>query len=64
MGMPGIVYRLWFMNHGLSVMRRGILNFVGIKPVRESLYGMVGQASDGRRRKWLAQVRQLGGRAA
>ena len=64
MGMPGIVYRLWFMNHGLSAMRRGILNFVGIKPVRESLYGMVGQASDGRRRKWLAQVGQLGGRAA
>ena len=39
MGMPSFVYRLWFMNHGLAALRRGILNFVGIKPVRESLYG-------------------------
>jgi putative NADPH-quinone reductase len=64
MGMPGFVYRLWFMNHGIAALRRGILNFVGIKPVRESLYGMVDQSSDSRRRKWLNEVRQLGGRAA
>lgn len=64
MGMPSIVYRLWFMNHGLSAMRRGILNFVGIKPVSESLYGMVGEADDARCRKWLNQVKLLGQRAA
>jgi putative NADPH-quinone reductase len=60
MGMPSVVYRLWFMNHGIATLRRGILNFVGIKPVRESLYGMVAQASHSKRRKWLSQVRQLG----
>jgi putative NADPH-quinone reductase len=64
MGMPAVVYRLWFMNHGISALRRGILNFAGIKPVRGSLYGMVGKTSDSRRRKWLDQVRHLGGRAA
>lgn len=64
MGMPRIVYRLWFMNHGISAMRRGILNFVGIKPVFESLYGMVGAADESRCRKWLNQVKLLGQRAA
>lgn len=64
MGMPSIVYRLWFMNHGISAMRRGILNFVGIKPVFESLYGMVGTADESRCRKWLNQVKLLGQRAA
>jgi putative NADPH-quinone reductase len=64
MGMPAIVYRLWFMNHGIAALRRGILNFVGIRPVRESLYGMVDKVGDEKRRKWLSQVKQLGHRAA
>ena len=64
MGMPSLVYRLWFLNHGIAALRRGILNFVGIRPVRESLYGMVGQADEDKCRKWLSQVRRLGSRAA
>ena len=64
MGMPSIVYRLWFMNHGIAAFRRGILNFVGIKPVRESLFGMVGNASEAKRSNWLNQVKQLGRQGA
>ena len=64
MGMPAFLYRLWFLGHGLAGMRRNILNFVGIKPVRETLFGMVEAGGDDKRRKWIKQVRALGARAA
>ena len=60
MGMPAIVYRFWFRNHGLAGMRRNILKFVGIKPVRETLFGLVASASDIRRATWLERMRRLG----
>ncbi len=62
MGMPAAVYRMWFLSHGIAGMRRGILNFVGIRPVRETLFGMVANASDARRAKWIGQMRELGRR--
>lgn len=64
MGMPALLYRLWFLNHGVATLRRGILNFVGIRPVRESFYGMVDRADAARHRKWLNEVRDMGRRAA
>lgn len=63
MGMPSVVYRLWFLSHGVAGMRRGILNFVGIRPVRETLLGPVG-AGEARRLKWIRQLEKLGNRAA
>ncbi|MCQ0989326.1 NAD(P)H-dependent oxidoreductase [Jiella marina] len=63
MGMPALVYRLWFRNHGIACLRRNILNFVGIRPVRETLYGMVEAASETKRAGWLEEMRQLGSRA-
>lgn len=60
MGMPSVVYRLWFLGHGLAGMRRSILHFVGIRPVRETLFGMVASASDKTRAKWIGQMRGLG----
>ena len=63
MGMPAPVYRIWFLSHGIAGMRRGILNFVGIKPVRETLFGMVATASDAKRANWLKQMHRLGERA-
>ena len=62
MGMPAPIYRIWFLSHGLAGMRRGILNFVGISPVRETLFGMVANASDATREKWIGQMRELGQR--
>ena len=64
MGMPGMVYRLWFRNHGLAGMRRNILNFVGIAPVRETLFGMVAGGNDTKRKGWLEQMRRLGAAGA
>ncbi|MGB3390130.1 MAG: NAD(P)H-dependent oxidoreductase [Pseudaminobacter sp.] len=63
MGMPAPIYRLWYLGHGVAGMRRNILNFVGIKPVRETLFGLVEGVSDARRKKWIAAVRALGERA-
>ncbi|RUW61084.1 NAD(P)H-dependent oxidoreductase [Mesorhizobium sp. M7A.F.Ca.US.008.03.1.1] len=63
MGMPPVLYRLWFLGHGIAGMRRSILHFVGIRPVRETLFGMVAGASDATRAKWIRQMRKLGERA-
>jgi len=63
MGMPASFYRLWYLGHGIAGMRRNILNFVGIGPVRETLFGMVETVGDDRREKWLAKMRALGRRA-
>lgn len=63
MGMPAAVYRLWFLGHGLAGMRRSILKFAGIKPVRETLFGMIANASDAKRAGWMKQMQSLGERA-
>lgn len=64
MGMPAFVYRLWYLGHGVAGMRRNILNFVGIKPVRETLFGMVEGVGDSKRARWIAKVRRLGASAS
>lgn len=64
MGMPALAYRWYFFAHGLRGLERNILGFVGIKPIRESLFGMVHAASEAKRRKWLEQMRALGKKLA
>ena len=63
MGMPASFYRFWYLSHGVAGMRRNILNFVGISPVRETLFGMVEDVSDAKRRKWISAMHGLGKRA-
>ena len=63
MGMPGWVYRWFFGAHSLKSLERNILRFAGIKPIRETIYGMVEAASDSKREKWLAEMHDLGRRA-
>ena len=60
MGMPVLIYRWYFGAHGLKSLKRNILGFSGIGPIRESLFGMVEGASEGTRQKWLARMRNLG----
>ena len=64
MGMPAFLYRLWYLGHGIAGMRRNILNFVGISPVRETLFGMVEGAGDAKRRGWIAAMDAMGKKAA
>lgn len=63
MGMPASFYRFWYLGHGIAGMRRNILNFVGVSPVRETLFGMVEGAGDAKRRKWISEMHALGKRA-
>ncbi|MFA5122855.1 NAD(P)H-dependent oxidoreductase [Zavarzinia sp.] len=62
MGMPSLLFRLWYRAHGIAAMRRNILGFVGIRVVRQSLFGMVTAARDETRRGWLDQIRSAGRR--
>lgn len=59
MGMPGWIYRGYFLAHGLRNLERNILRFCGIKPIRSSLVGMV-EGSSARRERWLERMRRLG----
>lgn len=59
MGMPAFVYRWFFRAHSLKSLERNILKFCGIKPIRESLIGMV-EGKPAHREKWLGKMRALG----
>lgn len=63
MGMPAFVYRLWYGAHSLKSLERNILKFIGFKPVRDTIFGMVEAASDDKRRNWLEKAEDLGRRA-
>jgi putative NADPH-quinone reductase len=60
MGMPALAYRCWYLAHGISGLRRNILSFVGLAPVRTTLFGGVAGASAATRARWLARARALG----
>jgi len=60
MGMPVSIYRFWYRGHALKLLTRNILNFIGIKPVRRTLFGMVGTSKPEARERWIQQVRELG----
>lgn len=62
MGMPVPAYRWWFGAHGLKSLERSILRFVGIAPVRESLFGLVETAGEAKRQRWLEELHRLGGK--
>jgi putative NADPH-quinone reductase len=59
-GMPAVVYRWYFGAHGLKSLQKSILSFVGIKPMRATLIGLVETMSAQSREKWLTKVRELG----
>lgn len=62
MGMPAFVYRWYFRAHSLKSLERNILKFCGIKPVRETLFGLVEAASEEKRGRWLEIMKELGRR--
>jgi putative NADPH-quinone reductase len=60
MGMPVSIYRFWYRPHALKLFRYNILNFIGVTPVRETLFGMVADVSIDKRAGWLKEVEALG----
>lgn len=61
MGMPALLYRLYFRSHGVKSLERNILRFVGIRPVRTSIVGLV-ESKPEHRQSWLDEMRLLGAR--
>ncbi len=60
MGMPVSIYRFWYGGHALKLLARNILNFIGIKPIRHTLFGMIGTSKPATRERWIADVARLG----
>jgi putative NADPH-quinone reductase len=60
MGMPALLFRWFFGAHSLKSLERNILGFVGIAPIRESLFGLVESVKPARRARWLETLRNLG----
>jgi putative NADPH-quinone reductase len=60
MGMPGLLYRWWYGAHALKLIRRNILHFTGVKPVRTTIHGMIEGVSHGTRVEWLRETEALG----
>jgi putative NADPH-quinone reductase len=60
MSMPVSIYRWWYRGHALKLLTRNILHFIGIKPVRRTLYGTIGTTKPETRERWLQDVEALG----
>lgn len=50
--------------HSLKSLEKNILRFAGIKPIKESLFGLVEGPSDARRARWLQEMESLGRRGS
>ncbi len=61
MGMPVLLYRWYFGAYGLRSFERSMLSFAGIKPIRESLYGLA-FADEKKRTRWIEKMRRHGRR--
>lgn len=59
MGMPVLMYRWYFGALGLRGFERSMLSFAGIRPVRESLFGLT-FADEKKRARWLEDMRRRG----
>ncbi len=60
MGMPAPIYRWYYRAHSLQSFRRNILAFAGVKPVRNSLVGMVEALGPAGQARWLARMGAAG----
>jgi len=63
MDLPPMGYWLMFGSPGHKMMKRGVLKFCGIKPVRISSFGSLRKSSDEKKAKWLMEVERLGRKA-
>lgn len=63
MGMPALIYRLYFFSHSLRSLERNILNLCGIKPVRNTIIGMVENTNPDQQKKWFDKIKKLGAKA-
>ncbi len=60
MGLPAFWYRFFFRADGVRGLERSILGFCGVKPVNETLIGLVEIKDAEGREKWLKKLSAFG----
>ncbi len=60
MGMSEIIYRSYFLGHGVKSLEGNILAFVGINTIQETLIGRVESIDNTERQQWLDKIEAAG----
>ena len=53
-------YRIFYRAHAVKNLKRNILQFCGLAPVKSTLIGMIERKNPSARRRWLARVEHYG----
>jgi hypothetical protein len=64
MGMPKAADRLIFGAHGVKALEKYVLGFAGVKPIRETLFGMLQGEDPGKIAKRIDKFRETGAKDA
>lgn len=59
MGMPAFLYRWFFGAHSVKNLQRNVLSFVGIKPIRTTLIGMVDAGNENKLAAYLGKIKKI-----
>lgn len=57
---PGWYYRLFFGRPSVNQLRKSVLEYCGVKPVRVTYIGIIRNSKDEQRAQWLTKVNELG----
>lgn len=57
---PGWYYRLFFGRPSVNQLRKSILEYCGVKPVKLTYIGVIRNSKDEQRTQWLRKVKELG----
>ena len=60
MGMPSLLFRCFYLSHGVASLKRNVLRFSGFWRVRSTLIGSIGNLDARRARRCLDKVRAFG----
>ncbi len=57
---PGWYYRLFFGRPSVNQLRKSILEYCGVKPVKVTYIGIIRNSKDEQRHQWLNKAKELG----
>ncbi|MCI3939071.1 NAD(P)H-dependent oxidoreductase [Chryseobacterium aahli] len=60
MDQPGWYYRMFFGRPSINQLKKSILEFCGVKPVKVTIIGIIKTSDEKQRRKWMDKVRISG----
>ncbi len=60
MDQPAWYYRLFFGQPSVNQLKKSVLEFCGVKPVRLTTFGIVKTATEAQRKKWITKAELLG----